>query len=170
MLQRIKRKLDDMRTIKALAEAAERHANAAGEREPGPEHFLLAAFDLPDGLARRAFARLGVDPAGIQNAIAAQHSAALASTGIAPTVLATPAPLPPATGIYRAKGSMQAVMQQLAAWPRATPSEPLTGAHVLAVIASSAQGTAARTLRTLGLDGERVGAAARAEIAGYRAV
>ncbi len=61
MLQRIKRKLDDMRTIKALAEAAERHANAAGEREPGPEHFLLAAFDLPDGLARRAFARLGAE-------------------------------------------------------------------------------------------------------------
>lgn len=170
MLQQIKRKLADMRTIKALAEAAERHANAAGEREPGPEHFLLAAFDLPDGLAQRAFTRLGVDQAGLRAAIAAQHGAALAQTGIDPALLADDTPVPPASGVYRAKGSMQGVMQQLAAWPRATPAEALTGAHVLAVIACSAHGTAARTLHALGLDGERVNAAARAEIAGYRAV
>ena len=50
MLQRIRQRFADMHTIKILAEAAERHAGAAGEREPGPEHFLLAALDLPDGL------------------------------------------------------------------------------------------------------------------------
>ncbi|GGC14459.1 Clp protease N-terminal domain-containing protein [Pseudoduganella buxea] len=167
MLQRIRQRLADMRTIKILAEAAERHAGAAGEREPGPEHFLLAALDLPDGLAQRAFARLGVDPAGLRGAIAAQHGAALAGIGADPALLADTAPLPPATGPYHAKGSMQEVMRQLADWPRARPTEPLTGAHVLAVIASSRQGTAARALRTLGLDGGPLAEAARAEIAAH---
>ncbi len=169
MLQRIRRQFADMRTIKRLAEAAERHAGAAGEREPGPEHFLLAALDLPDGLARRAFARLGVDPAGLRGTIAAQHAAALAGIGADPALLADAPPLPPATGPYRAKGAMQDVMRQLADWPRARPTEPLTGAHVLAVIASTGQGTAARALRAMGLDGGRLAEAARAEIAAYRA-
>lgn len=165
MLQRIRQRLADMRTIKILCEAAERHANAGGEREPGPEHFLLAAFDLPDGLAPSTFARLGVDPAGLRAAIAASHGAALAGIGADPTVLTDDAPLAPSAGPYRAKGSMQAVMQQLAAWPRASAQEPLTGAHVLAVLAGARQGTAVRTLRVLGLEGEQVAAAAKATIA-----
>lgn len=165
MLQRIRQRLADMRTIKILCEAAERHANAGGEREPGPEHFLLAAFDLPDGLARSTFARLGVDPAGLRAAIAAAHGAALAGIGADSAVLADDAPLPVSAGPYRAKGSMQAVMQQLAVWPRASAQEPLTGAHVLAVLAGARQGTAVRTLRVLGLEGEEVAAAAKATIA-----
>lgn len=162
MLQRIRQRLADMRTIKALCEAAERYALAGGEREPGPEHFMLAAFDLPDGLARRVFERLGIDPAGVRGAIAASHGAALASVGVDAAALADDAPLPPSSGPYRAKGSMQAVMQQLAAWPRANALEPLTGAHVLAVVAGARNGTAARTLRTMGLDGAQVVAAAKA--------
>ncbi len=169
MLQRIRQRLTDMRTIKQLAEAAERHAGAAGEREPGPEHFLLAALDLPDGLAQRAFARLGADPAGLRGAIAAQHGAALAGIGADPALLADTPPLPPATGPYHAKGAMQEVMRQLADWPRVRPTEPLTGAHVLAVIASTQHGTAARALRAMGVDGGRLADAAREEITGYRA-
>jgi len=165
MLQRIRQRLADMRTIKTLCEAAERHALAGGEREPGPEHFMLAALDLPDGLARQVFARLGVDPAGVQAAIGASHGAALAGVGADAGLLEDDAPLPPSAGPYRAKGSMQGVMRQLAAWPRASAAESLTGAHVLAVIAGARQGTAARTLRVLGLDGERVTAAAKAVIA-----
>lgn len=165
MLQRIRQRLADMRTIKVLCEAAERHALAGGEREPGPEHFMLAAFDLPDGLARRVFDRLGVDPAGVRAAIAASHGAALAGVGADGTLLVDEASLPPSSGPYRAKGSMQGLMQQLAAWPRASAAEPLTGAHVLAVIAGARQGTAARTLRVLGLDGKDVAAAATAMIA-----
>jgi ATP-dependent Clp protease ATP-binding subunit ClpA len=165
MLQRIRQRLADMRTIRILCEAAEKHALAGGEREPGPEHFMLAAFDLPDGLARRVFARLGVDPAGVRAAIAASHGAALAGVGGDPALLAVDAPLPASSGPYRAKGSMQHVMRQLAAWPRASAAEPLTGAHVLAVVAAARSGTAARTLRTLGLDGERVVSASKALIA-----
>jgi len=100
MLQRIRHRLADMRTIKALCEAAERHALAGGEREPGPEHFMLAAFDLPDGQARRVFERLGVDPAGVRAAIAASHGAALAGVGVDAAVLTDEAPLPAGSGLY----------------------------------------------------------------------
>ncbi|MGZ8476106.1 MAG: Clp protease N-terminal domain-containing protein, partial [Candidatus Limnocylindria bacterium] len=47
-----------MRTIKKLLTDAEVEARAMGEAEPGAEHLLLAALDLPDGSARRAFERL----------------------------------------------------------------------------------------------------------------
>ena len=165
MLQRIRRRLADMRTIKTLCETAEKHALAGGEREPGPEHFMLAAFDLPDGLAHKVFEQLGADPARVRAAITASHNQALTGIGADAGLLEDDAPLPPSSGPYRAKGSMQNVMQQLAAWPRASAAEPLTGAHVLAVIACVRQGTAARTLRVLGLDGESVTAAAKAVIA-----
>ncbi|WBS02640.1 Clp protease N-terminal domain-containing protein [Pseudoduganella sp. SL102] len=163
MLQRLKQRIADMRTIKTLSEGAERHANAMGEREPGPEHFLLAALDLPDGLAQRAFVRAGADPARLRAGIAAAHGAALAAAGADPALLAGEAPVPPGTGAYRAKGSMETVMRSLADWPRAA-GEPLTGAHVAAVVASSTQGTAARALKAIGIDAAMLAAAARAEL------
>ena len=165
MLQRIRQRLTDMRTIRILCEAAEKQALAGGEREPGPEHFMLAAFDLPDGLARQVFERLGVDADGVRAAIAAAHGAALAGVGADTALLDDDAALPPSSGPYQVKGSMQGVMQQLAAWPRVSATEPLTGAHVLAVIAAAQRGTAARTLRILGLEGENVVSAAKAVIA-----
>ncbi|MBB3220299.1 Clp protease N-terminal domain-containing protein [Pseudoduganella umbonata] len=163
MLQRLKQRIADMRTIKVLCEGAERHANAMGEPEPGPEHFLLAALDLPDGLARRALLRAGADPSRLGAGITAAHGAALAATGADPGLLADDAAVPPGTGPYRAKGSMQAVMRSLADWPRA-PGEPLTGAHVAAVVAASPRGTAARALKAIGTDAAALAAAARAEI------
>jgi len=164
MLQRLKQRIADMRTIKTLCAAAERHANAAGEREPGPEHFLLAAMDLPDGLAARAFARIGADPARLQAAIGAAHAGALAAAGIDPALLGDDAPVPTASGPYQAKGSMAAVMRQLAGMPRGA-GEPLTGAHVVAVIAAGSHGTAIRALRAMDVDGPALAGAAHAEIA-----
>lgn len=163
MLQRLKQRIADMRTVKTLCEGAERHANAMGEREPGPEHFLLAALDLSDGLARRAFVRAGADPAGLRAGILAAHGAALAGVGADPGLLAGAAPLPPTDGAYRAKGSVGAMMRALSALPRG-PGEALTGAHVAAVVAAHPQGTAARALKALGTDGPALAAAARAEI------
>jgi hypothetical protein len=167
MLQRLKQRIADMRTLKALCEGAERQANAMAEPEPGPEHFLLAALDLPDGLARRALLRAGADPSRLRAGIAAAHGSALAAAGADPALLGDDAPVPPVNGIYRAKGAMEGVMRSLADWPRA-PGEPLTGAHVAAVIASSPQGTAARALKAIGTDAATLAAAARAEIPAAR--
>jgi hypothetical protein len=163
MLQRLKQRIADMRTIKILCEGAERHAQAMGEPEPGPEHFLLAALDLPDGLARLAFERAGADPSRLGAGIAAVHGAALATVGADPALAAGASPVPPRQGPYQAKGSMEAVMRTLADWPRAA-GEMLTGAHVVAAVAASGHGTAARSLKAIGTDAAALAAAARAEI------
>ena len=163
MLQRLKQRIADMRTIRHLCEGAERHAHALGDSKPGPEHFLLAALDLPDGLARRAFAAAGADAAQLRAAIAGVHDAALASAGIDPQSVEDDVP-PQPSGPYRAKGAMEDVMRDLAALPRAA-AEPLTGAHVVAVVARATHGTAARALRALGIDGATLGGAATAVLA-----
>jgi hypothetical protein len=58
---------------------------------------------------------------------------------------------------------MEAVMRTLADWPRAA-GEMLTGAHVVAAVAASGHGTAARSLKAIGTDAAALAAAARAEI------
>lgn len=163
MLQRLKQRIAAMRTIKTLCETAERHARATGEQAPGPEHFLLAALDLPDGMARRAFTRAGADPARLADAIAAQHRSALAAVGVDPALLDDDTPAGPPPRLFQAQGAMQAVMRELADLPRPTGTA-LTGAHVALVIAGHRHGTAARALRALGIDGDRLAAAAQAEI------
>lgn len=79
-----------MSTIKALCLAAEQHANTDGQKEPGAEHFVLAALESPDGTARRAFEDIRVDPNGFR-AAAAQHGVAvraLRAMGAEPKALA----------------------------------------------------------------------------------
>ena len=85
----------DARTIKQLLEGAEAEATRAGEPQPGAEHLLLAALDLPDGSARRAFAAAGADPDALRDAIAAQRhgtaARALAALGVDRDALAAAA-------------------------------------------------------------------------------
>ena len=165
MLQRFIQHFADMRTMSRLAQAAERHANAMGEQEPGAEHFLLAALDLDDGLAQRAFVRVGADPSQLRAGILAGHGAALAGIGAGNALVADDGGVPQRKGVYQAKGSVEPVMRALADWPRA-PGEPLTSARVVAVIAAIPHGTAARALKALGIDAAALVAAARGEIDG----
>lgn len=72
-----RRPFADIKTMSTLFPAAERAALAMGESEPGAEHLILAALDLPDGSAARAFERVGADPLGFREAVAAQHEQAL---------------------------------------------------------------------------------------------
>ena len=79
---KVPRAIQDMRTIKTLLTGAEAEAQRAGDGLPGPEHLLLAAFDLPDGTARRAFERAGADPAGFRAAVDTAHRDALHGIGV----------------------------------------------------------------------------------------
>lgn len=171
MFQRFRQRVRDMGTIKALCEAAERHALAAGQREPGAEHFLQAALDLPDGSARRAFARAGADPAQLPAAIERQYHDALRNIGLDPAPLAEtpPAPVPAAGGLYRTAASGQAVIQGLAALRETDSEAPLLGCHVVAVVAAMPQGVAARALRAMGAQPEALARAACEEAANHQA-
>ena len=168
MFQRIRQRFKDMGTLKVLCEAAERYALQDGEQEPGAEHFLLAALDLPDGSARRIFERLGVDAGGLRGAIAQHHADALRGIGIDPSVVApveeVGAPPQAARALYTAKPSGQAVIHDLAAQREHDKDAPLCGAHVVLAVASVRQGSSVRALARLGVELDTIAAAARDEL------
>lgn len=168
MFRRLRQRLRDMATIKALCEGAERHARGNGQPQPGAEHFLLAALDLPDGSARRAFERVHADADGFRAAMMRQYQEALRSVGLngasvhdeGDALPASPHPAP-----YRAQPSGQAVMQRLAQLPRTHPAAPLLGTHVVVVVASMEHGVAIRSLKAMGIEPQALRAAAQSEAA-----
>lgn len=164
----MKRRLADVRTMNRLFTLAETEAQRAGEAEPGAEHLLLAAVDLPDGSARRAFERVGVDPAALREAIASQHDDALRAVGVeAPTdALDAPSAVLP-RGPYRSKGSAQTLFQRVTELVRSERS-PLYGAWFVLAATETEHGTTARALRRLGIDPDDLARAAHAELEAIR--
>ena len=158
----------EIRTIKALLEGAEEESRRAGETMPGVEHLLLAALALPDGTARRAFARIGVEPDDVRRAISSQHTDALRAigiTGVDDEILdaSTLDAMAPASGVFRATAPAQAAFRASVDLAKSQTPSRLVGAHVVAVIAAMEHGTAARTITALGIDRHALAASARLE-------
>jgi ATP-dependent Clp protease ATP-binding subunit ClpA len=155
----IKTRFSDMRTISTLLEGAEAEAARAGGSMPGAEHLLLAALDLPDGTARRAF-----EPGALRQAIEEQHAEALRAVGIDSDAGAEDAVsvAPPTMGVYRSSGSAQGAFQAAGKLARETRSQ-FVGAHVVLAITGMEHGTAIRAVRSLGIDVDALAAAAREE-------
>jgi hypothetical protein len=158
MFSQITARVRSAQTLKALCEGAERHALRLGERRAGAEHFVLAALELEDGTARRAFAAVGADADGFGPAIGAAHAVALAYAGVAAGAQDAPGPLDFKAGVFDAAASGQALMQALAA--ERGDQRPLVGAHVVAAAAAMEHGVVARALRVMGVDRARLWAAA----------
>lgn len=159
MFSSIKTRFQSIGTIKALCEEAERHAREEGQKDAGAEHFLLAAFDLPDGTARQAFAVIDADPTGLRPAIERQYADGLKLVGLDPALSGGFSEPPPTKQkLYNAAPSGQAVMQALAEERRA--HRPLFGAHVVGIVAGMPHGVAARALRVMGIDAAALQAAA----------
>lgn len=159
MFSSIKARFNDMGTIRTLCARAEHHARQEGQGEPGAEHFLLAALDLPEDTAQRAFRAVGADAAGLPAAIERQYAEGLKMLGLDPALAASLAPpSPPARNLFDAAPSGQEVMRILA--EQRAGHRPLLGAHVVAVVAGMQHGVAARALRLMGVDSEALRAAA----------
>ena len=100
----------------------------------------------------------------MRSAIEQQYRAALQGLGWGDVELpSAPTLAPPAPGPYRAQPSGQELVQALAR-TRKDQGGPLLGAHVVVAVAAMSQGVAARTLRAMGIDADRLGAAARAQV------
>lgn len=157
-------KIAEMTTIKEVLTSAESLAHEMGDKEPGSEHLLLAAIDMRDGLARRAFEQVGADPDEFANAIVRQHEEALASAGI------ETAPKPPTHIPAQDKKPMNLGPSARTAFQRATKSvkqyrpAAFGSAHVVIAVTEQEQGTAARALAGMGIDRARLRAAAEAEL------
>ena len=168
LLDKLGRSTRDVRTIKALLTGAEAEAHLAGDPIPGAEHLLVSALALPDGSARRAFARVGADPDGLRPAIAAQHAEALRGVGIEPVGddaldAAGAEPTTQAAGAFRATASGRQAFQTAGDLARSAAS-PLVGAHVVVAVCRMEHGSAPRALRSMGVDRDVLAAAALDEL------
>lgn len=164
MLQAIRNMLSDIRVINALSLEAERLARVAGQEQPGAEHYLLAALALEEGSARRALLRIDADPARVRGAIAAQHRRALFRAGIAAPAEGEEALQTAPPKLFDAAASGKALVQALPALRRAHGNGPLRGAHVLLAVADMPHSTAGRSLVLMGVDLDRLAAAAEREL------
>lgn len=151
-----------MKVIKSLVLRAQELAAEMGDAATGAEHLLLAAFELPEGSARRAFERAGADPDRFTGAVADSHDAALRTLGVEPIDAELLGPS--GRGPTRVGESAAHVLRSAATRSRANRTETI-GAQVVAAVAELHHGTAARALRQMDVDRNELAIAADAEIA-----
>jgi hypothetical protein len=162
MLQVVKRRLQDVRTLSRICTLAEAIAHQDGRPRPASEHFVLAALALPDRTAAHAFSQLGIDERRFRDALAAQRSQALASVGVDAT-LTTPfpaAPPAPKPALYQAQASGQALVKRLADTRKARVARRLLGADVLLAAAQEEHTASSRAFKGLGISPATLAAAA----------
>ena len=165
MFKRILLRFRDMKTIGQLISGADEQANIMGEEKPGAEHFVLSAFNLEDGAAKRAFDKFGIDSEKFQNAIKAQYDEALSAVGICGQATELePEPIKTDKILHDSQPSGQDLMKSLYTLKKEDKDRPLQGAHVLIVAASIEYGVVPRAFKVLGIDRESLAKAARDEL------
>ena len=177
MFNTVKQRLRDVGTINALCSGAEKFANAEGQKEPGAEHLVLSALELPDGTARKVFKRVHADPDSFRAAIARQYEDALQNIGIVlppeAAIAGEARPVAAGTGLYKAQASADTLMQTLARdimakEHKAGSTAALSGAHVILAATTAQYGVAIRAFRAMGIDPTKLAEAATAEIIASR--
>lgn len=169
MFTTIKARFHDIKTINRLCTSAEQFARAAGRIKPGSEHFVLAALDLSDLSAQRAFARLGITSVAFSAAINAQFLDALASIGISVNPEVSAGNLssycgeaPPA--LYEAEPSGQLLMQRIAALAKSRVGRPILSADVLLAVSQEEFTIASRAFKRLSITAQQLATAANEAI------
>lgn len=151
--------------MSSLLPQAERLAQEDGQNRPGAEYLLLASLELEDPSARRAFEAVGADPLSYREAINRSHADALESVGIEVGDIASdlPEPASPPRSVLQSEPSLQGAFKKVVDRVRAERSQ-IYGAYIVESVAEAEHGTAIRALRTMGVDPQRLVAAARNEI------
>jgi ATP-dependent Clp protease ATP-binding subunit ClpA len=168
LFAQLRRARADIATMNTLLPAAERIAAADGLDRPGAEHLLLAALELPDGVAAEALSTVGVDRDRLHEAIRGQHAAALRGIGVDhdEAVLDTHFPPPAAaTGAYRSQGSLQDAFRRATALAKESHS-PIGSGQVLIAVLEPEHGSVARAFTMLGVDRESLASRVLTDLAG----
>ncbi len=151
MFNRIKLRLNEMKTINQLIPGADAQANALGEETAGAEHYVLAALELEEGSAKRVFAALNINAENYRDAINKQYDQALDAVGIdAETVSIEPVTSKKLLPVSHPSGRQ--LMKSLHALKKNDKDRPLLGAHVLAVAAEIKHGVVARAFKELNIE------------------
>jgi ATP-dependent Clp protease ATP-binding subunit ClpA len=153
--------------MNAMFPAAKLEAERMGESEPGEEHLVLAALELPEGSARRAFERIGVDPGAFRLAISKQHDDALraaAAKALDESSDDESTSKPDLSfSVMRTSPSAQMVFRKVVELV-SEENSPLYGAFVVMVAAGIEQGKTTQALRSMGVEPADLVDAARAEV------
>lgn len=153
------------RTVRQLVEGAEHHARSLGDAQIGAEHMLLAALDLPDGMARRALECAGGDPDSTEAAIRWTHTSALHRVGLQPVADASLTIEPPRRSWRNNFGESAKQVLRTAAARWSMDGTNAVGLHILDAVGDLREGTAARALRELGVEPGAIHAAVLDELA-----
>lgn len=164
MLKGLKNAASTLKALKILCETALVEAEAEGLAEVGAEHFLLAAFELPDGTARNSFRSFAVDREGLRAAIQRHYAEALAAAGALPGAMPPPLPITKSASPWAtlpSSASGRAVLERLSL--KGPTGEPLCGADVILAALAARRGVVPRLLAALGIPREALELAARTE-------
>ena len=140
--------VNDMRTVAALLEAAEREAHAMGDELPGAEHLVLAALVDSDESGR---VLLGVDADQFRHAVDTVHAEALKTIGLHPDTF----PALPAVArgrVYRGEESLGEVLERARLLARQSRPQGLRTSHIIRAAAHREHGTTARAFDLLHVD------------------
>ena len=149
---RWKQKFRDMKTIAFLCENAEKYARSHGEKEPGAEHFLLAAFDLPDETVKNLFKEDGVSEIIFKDSLKEHHRKNLEKLGIDYDVSMNEVENTPQNkSAYTSKYSSNELIKEL--YKRNNKrTTPLKGIHVVEAIVYLKTGIAFKLLSEMNKD------------------
>jgi len=146
ILRRFLDRKKDMESLAAVLARSLAIASREGSEHAGAQHLLLAALEMEEGSANRAFGRLGATRQGFVEAIAAQHAAALPGLPEPNSDSTTPTnPKPDAT--------YDAAVKATHDFHNAKENGGrFSGAYLTAGVASIQHGVAARALQAMDID------------------
>lgn len=155
MFNRIKIRINDMKTVSRLISNAETQANALGEETAGAEHYVLSALELPDGSAKNIFSALGITTSDFKDAINKQYESALNSVGFDAEAVSAE-PITNKKVLPGTHPSGKQLMKSLHALKKNDKDRPLLGAHVLEVVADIKYGVVTRVFKELDVTPENL--------------
>jgi len=159
VIERFRARKRDMKTLSGVISDSLERAQRAGDEYAGAHHLILTALEMEDGSAARVFADVGASSESFRETVAAQERDALRSLGL-PDGLADSGALEaePGTGRYGKADATyeQAIKNVHEIHNRGGVLRPLISVYVLAGAAEVDRGVAARALKAMNIDVDRL--------------